>query len=152
MLNHDIRLGTYAVDGRQFDSMPGFTVALATRLSINVVARLSTGEELQFTCNVPSVEGAIILKAYAWDGRHAAKDAVDLHSLFRIVESHDVDVIGGWHLDESPPKGSRRDSSRTLHALARGWEARPPKVSFNYRQLISSIRTRVAGVEADRRV
>lgn len=143
--NLDTRLGTETLGDRQFDSMPGLGVALATRVRIDVVATLSTGVELRFTTHVPSVEGAVILKAYAWAGRRALKDAVDLHSLFRIVESHAVDVIGGWRLHEGPLVGARRDASRILHELARNWEARrPPKVTFEYRQLIASIRTRVA--------
>lgn len=101
--------------------MPGLGVALAGRLSIDVEATLSTGDELRFTTHVPSVEGAIVLKAYAWAGRRGRKDAVDLHSLFRIVEAHDAAAIGGWRLDEAPPVGSRFDTSRTLHDLARNW-------------------------------
>jgi len=139
-----LRLGTETLGGRQFDSMPGLGVALANRLSIDVHAKLTAGAQLQFTCHVPSVEGAIILKAYAWEGRRSQKDAIDLHSLFRIVETHSGGEIGGWHLDESPPRGARRDTGRILHALARNWEARPPKVAFDYRQLVASIRTRVA--------
>lgn len=142
--NLDTRLGTEILGDRQFDSMPGLNLALSRRLSINVIATLSTGEELQFMTHVPSVGGAIILKAYAWAGRLAQKDATDLHSLFRIVESHDIRQIGGWRLDETPPMGSRRDASRILHDLARNWEARRPKATFDYKQLIASIRTRVA--------
>ena len=94
---------------------------------------------------VPSLEGAIILKAYAWRNRHAMKDGIDLHSLFRIVEAHAVEDIGGWQLDETPARGARRDVGQILHPFADGWEARPPqRVSFDYRQVIASIRTRVA--------
>ncbi len=142
--NLEVRLGTETLGGRRFDSMPGLGMALAARLPIDVFATLSSGEELQFSTHVPSVEGAVILKAYAWAGRHAPKDAVDLHNLFRIVESHDAAAIGGWRLDGSPPVGARAHTSRTLHNLARSWEARPPKVPFDYRQLVRSIRTRVA--------
>lgn len=145
--NLGIRIGAQTLGGRQFDSMPGLGVALARPLRVDVIATLSTREELQFAAQVPPVEGAIILKAYAWRGRRALKDAVDLHNLFRIVESHDTDSLGGWRLDESPPKGSRRDASRSLYDFARSWEARPPKVPFDYRQLIASIRTRVARPE-----
>lgn len=137
------RLGTETLGGRQFDSMPGLGVALATRLRVDVSATLSDDRELQFTSFVPSVEGAISLKAYAWAGRRAQKDAIDLHSLFRIVEHHNPDIIGGWRLDASPPIGTALDTSRTLHDLARNWEARPPLVTFDYRHLIASIRTRV---------
>lgn len=142
--NLDVRLGTETLGGRRFDSMPGLGVTLATRLDIDVFATLSSGEEMQFTAHVPTLEGAIILKAYAWAGRHAHKDALDLYSLFRIGESHDIDVLGGWRLDETPPVGARRDAGRILHKLARTWEAQPPKGSFDHRLLVVSIRTRVA--------
>lgn len=142
--NLTTRLGTETLGDRQFDSMPGLGIALAKRLRIDVEATLNAGEVLRFNTHVPTVECAIILKAYAWAGRRAQKDAIDLHSLFRIVESHDAGAIGGWQLNEAPPRGTRLDTSRTLHTLARNWESRPPKVTFDYRQLISSIRIRVA--------
>ena len=142
--NYETRLGTTILGGRQFDSMPGLGIALATRLRVEVAATLSSGVSLTFGCHVPSVEGAVMLKAYAWAGRRALKDAVDLHSLFRIVGAHGVDEIGGWRLDGADPTGVRRDTGRTLHALARNWESRPPAVSFEYRQLIAGIRTHVA--------
>lgn len=142
--NLDVRLGAETIGGRRFDSMPGLGLALANRLSVDVFATLSSGEELQFSTHVPSVEGAVILKAYAWSGRLALKDAVDLHNLFRIIESHGSDTVGGWRLDEALPVGARAHTSRILHNLARNWEARPPKVTFDSRQLVSSIRTRVA--------
>lgn len=141
--NLETRLRPTTLGDRHFDSMPGLGIALSSRLRLDVVATLSTGVELRFASRVPSVEGAVILKSYAWAGRRAPKDSVDLHSLFRVVESHDVDAIGGWRLDEPELTGARRDTSRTLHHLARKWEARPPAARFDYRQLIASIRTRV---------
>lgn len=141
--NLETRLRPTTLGDRQFDSMPGLGVALSRRLRLDVVASLSTGEKLPFVSHVPSVEGAVILKSYAWAGRRAQKDGVDLHNLFRIVEFHDVHAIAGWRLDEPVLTGARRDTSRTMHDLARNWEARPPSVRFDYRQLIASIRTRV---------
>ena len=104
---------------------------------------LSNDDELLFTTRVPSVEGAIILKAYAWRDRRA-RNEVDLRSLFRIVEAHPVESIGGWRLHEVPPQVARRDAGRILHPFADTWEARPPKVPFDYRQVVASIRSRVA--------
>ena len=119
-------------------------MALAHPLTLDVSATLSNDEELSFTTRVPSVEGAIILKAYAWRDRRTAKDVVDLHNLFRIVEAHPVENIGGWRLDEDPSQGARRDAGRILHPFADNWETRPPKVPFDYRQVVASIRSRVA--------
>jgi len=143
--NLETRLREETLGGRRFDSMPGLGVALARPLSLEVSATLSNDEEMLFTTKVPSVEGAIMLKAYAWRNRHAMKDGIDLHSLFRIVEAHPLEDIGGWQLDEAPARGARRDVGQILHPFADGWEAQPPhKVSFDYRQVIASIRTRVA--------
>lgn len=143
--NLETRLRQEMLGGRRFDSMPGLGVALARPLSLDVSVTLSNDEQLLFTTKVPSVEGAIMLKAYAWSNRHAIKDGVDLHSLFRIVEAHPRADIGGWQLDETPARGARRDVGQILHLFARGWEAQPPpKVSFDYRHVIASIRTRVA--------
>ncbi|MBN9213501.1 MAG: hypothetical protein ABS62_05690 [Microbacterium sp. SCN 70-200] len=143
--NLDTRLRQETLGGRTFDSMPGLGVALAHRLSLEVSVTLSNDEELLFTTTVPSVEGAIMLKAYAWKNRRAMKDAIDLHSLFRIVEAHPTEDIGGWQLDEAPARGVRRDVGQILHSLADGWEAQPPpRIMFDYRQVIASIRTRVA--------
>ena len=124
--------------------MPGLGVALARPLELEVSATLSNDVELRFRTRVPSVEGAIILKAYAWQNRRARKDEIDLHSLFRIVEAYPAKDIGGWLPDETPPTGTRRDAARILHPLADTWEARPPNVPFDYRQLVASIRSRVA--------
>lgn len=143
--NLETRLREETLGGRRFDSMPGLGVALARPLSLEVSVTLSNDQELLFATKVPSVEGAIMLKAYAWRNRRAMKDGVDLHSLFRIVESHPLADIGGWQLDEAPARGARRDVGQILHPFADAWEAQPPhKVSFDYRQVIASIRTRVA--------
>lgn len=142
--NLDTRLREETLGGRRFDSMPGLGIALAHPLSLDVSVTLSDDDEMLFTAKVPSVEGAIMLKAYAWKNRHAMKDAIDLHSLFRIVEAHAFEDIGGWQLDEAPARGARRDVGQILHTFADGWEAQPPqKISFDYRQVIASIRTRV---------
>ena len=142
--NLDIRLRQETLGGRSYDSMPGLGIALARPLVLGVSVTLSNDDELLFMTRVPSVEGAIILKAYAWRDRRARKDEVDLHSLFRIVEAHPVEDIGGWRLHEVPPQGARRDAGRILHPFADSWEARPPKVPFDYRQVVASIRSRVA--------
>lgn len=138
------RFGVDTHGGRQFDTMPGLGLAMAHSLRLSISATLTDGTERMFEIDVPGVEGAIILKTYAWAGRRAKKDAIDLHSLFRITDHHAPESFGGWRLNESPPQGSRRDTSRTLHTLADNWEAHRPDVAFDHRQLISSIRRRVA--------
>lgn len=142
--NLDVHLRQETFGGRSYDSMPGLGMALARPLVLEVSATLSNDEDLSFTTRVPSVEGAIILKAYAWRDRRATKDEIDLHNLFRIVEAHPLQSIGGWRLDEDPPQGARRDAGRILHPFAESWETRPPKVSFDYRQVVASIRSRIA--------
>ncbi|WP_156518261.1 hypothetical protein [Microbacterium aurantiacum] len=103
--NLDIRLRQETLGGRRFDSMPGLGLALARPLALEVSVTLSNDDELLFTTHVPSVEGAIILKAYAWQDRRARKDEIDLHNLFRIVETHPAENIGDWRLNEPPPQG-----------------------------------------------
>lgn len=142
--NLGVGLRQETLGGRRFDSMPGLGIALVRSLELTVSVTLSNDGALLFRTRVPAVEGAIVLKAYAWQNRRARKDEIDLHNLFRIVESHPAEDIGGWLLHEAPITGARRDAARILHPLADSWEARPPKVRFEYRQLVASIRSGVA--------
>lgn len=141
--NHSSKFTSKTINGRAFDSMPGLELALAHPLEVDLNVSLSDESELELEVTVPAVEGAVILKAYAWAGRLATKDAIDLHSLFRVVATN-RDGIGGWRLDEEPPTGARLDTARTLHTLADQWEVRPPQLSFNPRLLVSGVRRYVA--------
>lgn len=141
--NHSSKFTSKTINGRAFDSMPGLDLALAQPLTVDLNVTLSNESELELKVTLPTVEGAIILKSYAWAGRLATKDAIDLHSLFRVVAAN-REAIGEWRLDEEPPLGARLDTARTLHALADQWEARPPKLSFDPRLLVTGVRRHVA--------
>ncbi|PPF47177.1 hypothetical protein C5B85_02585 [Pseudoclavibacter sp. AY1F1] len=140
---HSSKFASKSIDGRAFDSMPGLDLALARPLTVDLNVTLSNKSELELGVTLPAVEGAVILKSYAWAGRLATKDAIDLHSLFRVVVAN-REVIGDWRLDERPPRGARLDTARTLHALADQWETRPPKVTFESRLLVAGVRRHVA--------
>lgn len=113
------RMGPVELGGKVFDSSPGLRVPLhEERISVDVTAFLIDGSELEFSTAVPTVEGAVILKALAYAARLAPRDAVDIHNLLKLAERH-RDEIGTWRLDGGDLIGSRRDAARTLLNLAR---------------------------------
>lgn len=129
------------IGGRAFDAMPGLPIALASTTELEVVATMPDRTERRFRTRVPSVEAAIVLKANAWGLRMQNRDGVDLHNLFCIVRAnHD---IGPWRLGEETLAGARRDAAVHLHALADTWEATRPRLPFDPRLLVSSIRRSV---------
>lgn len=127
--------------GRTFDAMPGLPLALASSVPFGVVSMNQDGSERKFETRVPSVEGAVVLKATAWGLRMQRRDGVDLHNLFSIVRA--AHAIGTWKLGEPELRGARLDAARHLHALADMWEVRPPEVRFDPRLLVASIRQAV---------
>lgn len=140
---HTAQFSSKVLGGRGFDAMPGLDIALARPLEVRLNITFSDEEEVEFVVGVPGVEGAVILKAYAWASRLATKDVVDLHSLFRIVDAHDRETVGGWRLDEAELRGTRLDAARILHSIADGWEASAPNVPFEPRVLVAGIRRHV---------
>ncbi|WP_188744813.1 hypothetical protein [Agromyces bauzanensis] len=60
--------------GRAFDAAPGIRLALAAEpIIVDANVTMLDGSLLSFTARVPSPEVAVILKAYAIQGRFAAK-------------------------------------------------------------------------------
>ncbi|SDQ33273.1 hypothetical protein SAMN04488565_2237 [Leucobacter chromiiresistens] len=76
------------------------------------------GSIIRLTVRTPSVEHAVILKAYATKSRTAGKDYVDLYNLLLIAHAYEAHEIGGWRLDEAEAKGARKDARRNLLQLA----------------------------------
>lgn len=106
------------IAGRGFDAAPGIGLALAGEpISIQASVTLTGGEVLDFVARTPTVEKAIVLKAYAYKHRHAMRDLVDLHNLMWIVETREKHSIGGWRLDEAV-RGARLDAQRVLRQIA----------------------------------
>ena len=117
--------------GRGFDAMPGLRFGLAGNpLTIDVGVELIKGDRLEFTTRTLTVEGAVILKAIAYQSRAAAKDVVDLYNLLTVTNHH-RDDIGRWRLNEPGLNGSRGDAVRILHRLADTAEARTPTVDVD---------------------
>lgn len=105
---------------RGFNTMPGLNLALARTLSITAHATLQDGSVLTIPTKVPTLESAVIVKAYAHAGRGAqtVKDLIDLSNLFQVLEHHDPERLGGWRLNEPEPIGSRADTARYLTGVA----------------------------------
>lgn len=129
-----------------FDSTPALLVPLTEDpIIIDVTALLTNGDELTFTTKVPTLEGAVILKAFAWDARKEPRDAVDLYNLLLVVREHRSE-IGSWQLDKAPLQGTRLDAARSMDSIIRA--ARTPllKGRLDTTKLVSLIRTLVADI------
>ncbi len=106
--------------GRAFDSAPGLAPALAAEpVEIATGMRLLDGTALGFVACVPTVEMAVVIKAFAYASRRLDRDVEDIHRLLEIVNTHRADTIGGWRLGEPDLRGSRRDAAVRLNELSR---------------------------------
>jgi len=106
--------------GRAFDSAPGLAPALvAEPIEVETRVRLLDGSRLTFVARVPTVEMAVVIKAYAYASRRLGRDAEDIYRLLEIVEGYPPDAIGGWRLDTADLRGSRRDAAVRLQDLGR---------------------------------
>jgi hypothetical protein len=112
------RFVSAVLGGRGFDSAPGLSLALAAPPILHrLEVVLSDGSARRIEVRTPTVELAVVVKALATRGRHAAKDLVDLYNLLLIVEQYPREELGGWRLDEDEPRGVRRDAVRQLEHL-----------------------------------
>ena len=119
--------------GRRFDAMPGLPLAMSGVILIEAHMTLLDGTELVCDVPVPTIEAAVILKAYAWRGRwvQTSKDTIDLSNLLHVVEAHGTEAVGGWRLNEEGVTGARGDAVVILTDLAskvRSGRATPPSV------------------------
>lgn len=111
---------TVTVGGRNFDAVPGLSLALvAPPLLIRADVTLHSGESLRFTAPVPDVEAALVAKAAAWGSRGTAKDAHDIATLLEIAHEHRGGALQDWklHDPETAGRGSRLDACRALYRL-----------------------------------
>ena len=112
------RFASTVLGGRGFDAAPGLTLALAAEPIVHQLeVVMSDGSTRSLDVRTPTVELAVVVKALATRGRHAAKDLVDLYNLLLIAEQHSREEIGGWRLDEGEPRGLRLDAVRQLEHL-----------------------------------
>lgn len=117
--SHDGRFRARQYGGRQFDTVPGLSIALAAEpIVIDAGATLLDGSVLEFTVRVPTVELALVLKAHAYSSRHEDRDVEDIYRLLEITDTHPAAEIGGWRLGEVTLTGARRDAAGHLYALA----------------------------------
>lgn len=81
---------------------------------------LQDGSEISASVLVPTVEAAVVLKAYAWHDRGAQtpKDIIDVSNLLHVLDEHGAEAVGGWTLDQPGIIGARSDAARYLHDLA----------------------------------
>jgi hypothetical protein len=116
----DGRFRSQVHGGRAFDSAPGLAPALgAEPIVIDAGARLLDGTVLEFTVRVPTVELALVIKALAFGSRLQDRDVQDIYQLLEIADAYPPIEIGGWGLNETSLRASRRDASVHLHELAR---------------------------------
>jgi len=114
------KFGDASRGGRRFDAMPGLHLALGEPIMVDAHLTLQDESELVCAVPVPTVEAAVVLKAYAWSDRWAQtpKDTIDLSNLFHVLDAHGADAVGGWRLHEDGVTGARRDASQILLSLA----------------------------------
>ncbi|WP_142158801.1 hypothetical protein [Cellulomonas sp. SLBN-39] len=72
-------------------------------------ATLTTGETTTFSVALPDVCAALILKAYAYRGRFAPRDALDV---WRLLETARQAELGR---DDWPTGSGARDAAHVLH-------------------------------------
>jgi hypothetical protein len=80
---------------------------------------LLDGTGLELVVRVPTVELAVVIKAYAYASRGLDRDVEDIHRLLEILDAYPADTIGGWRLSEPDLQGSRRDAVARLRYLGR---------------------------------
>ena len=82
--------------GRGFDAVPGLgTVLSAPVVNASIGATLLDESVLEISARVPPLGFAVVLKAYAWNFRHANKDVRDIYSLLEIAAHYPAVDFGG---------------------------------------------------------
>lgn len=76
------------------DAIPGLGLALAMpAVRLDVAVTLSGGRRIAFRLALPDVRAALVLKAYAYRGRLADKDAVDIWRLLEAAHAAGRDRV-----------------------------------------------------------
>jgi hypothetical protein len=121
------------------DEVPGLAVALerpGTTVALHV--RLTTGNELVTDLVLPDITSAICMKSYAYAGRRADRDAVDL---WRLLEAG---AAAGVTAKSWPTSATGRDAA----AVLRKYFGRPGGVGAAQASVVSADRTRIRGLVA----
>jgi hypothetical protein len=74
---------------------------------------------MEFVARVPTVEMAVVIKAFSYASRRVDRDIEDIYRLFEVVDAYPAEVIGGWRLDEPDLRESRLDATVHLRELGR---------------------------------
>lgn len=124
---------------RAFDSAPGIQLALdAQPILIDASAVLRSGEELNFSARIPTLEIATCIKVMSYRSRLKEQDLFDLYYLLKIVESHGPEEVGGWRLSE-PAKATRFDAQRAFAEVKSGLSRKTPLTDEINRQELSAL-------------
>jgi hypothetical protein len=92
------------------DEVPGLALALARpAATVALRVRISGGDELQMRILLPDLHSALCIKALAYRGRYADKDAVDLWRLINAAHA------AGLTADAWPATPTGQDAADTLH-------------------------------------
>lgn len=109
-------LKTQNVRGVGFvDTLPELTFAMMLDpIIVSIEAHLSDSEVITYETRIPTLEAALVLKAFSWRDRTSEKDLADLNTLLEIRDEH-LDLP--WLLGSAPIAGYRKDAARILHLL-----------------------------------
>jgi hypothetical protein len=92
------------------DEVPGLSLALhRSGLAVNLRVRLTDGNELVMRLMLPDLSSALCLKALAYRGRFAAKDAMDLWRLLNAA------YAAGLSESAWPATVTGRQAAQVLH-------------------------------------
>ncbi len=76
---------------------------------VEITAVLTDGTGVQTTLALPDVDAALVLKAYAYRGRFAGSDALDIHRLLEAAHA------AGRTAADWPARQEGRDAAHVLH-------------------------------------
>lgn len=92
------------------DAIPGLAIAIARPpMLVDVTTTLTTGEELTYSVPLPDVISALCMKAYAFAGRYARRDALDIWRLLEVARQLQISST------EWPRGASGMETARILH-------------------------------------
>jgi hypothetical protein len=101
------------------DEIPGLSYALAVpAVSVELDVTLTDQQSLRFTVSLPDPAAAIAIKVFAYTGRRAAKDALDIWRLLEAARALGV-TADTW------PAGATPDEARTMLIADFGAANRP---------------------------
>lgn len=123
------------------DAVPGLGLALAMpAVRLDVAVTLSGGRRIAFQLSLPDVRAALALKAYAYRGRLADKDAVDI---WRLLEAAHA---AGYGRDEWPKGVEARDGGAYLKSYFGVAGSRGPSRASSDRGTQARIRALVSAL------